>query len=389
MATSWGIEMEVLILGWYILAETGSVFLLTLYGSLQYTGTLVAPVLGMAGDRFGHRNVLCAMRASYAVLAAVIGMMAFTSTLNPVFVLLLAAVNGIVRPSDLAMRNALVADIMPGGQLMAAMGVSRTTSDSARIFGSLAGASLLAFLGIAQAYVVVVVFYLIGLGLTAMVTHAKPGATGHGGLAFLREVQDGMAYVWRTPNVHAGMWLAFLVNLLAFPMTSGLLPYVAREVYHIGQTGLGSLVASFATGALLGSLITGAIGASFRPARMMMVFAAAWFIAVLVFVQMPDPFSGRISLVLAGLSQSLSMVPLATMLLQTAGTRYRGRVMGVRMLAIYGLPIGLLTSGVLIPWIGFRATASLYCVLGLVLTAVIGLWWRSALWPLHATGNQR
>ena len=391
MATSWGIEMEVLILGWYILAETGSVFLLTLYGSLQYTGTLVAPVVGMAGDQFGHRNVLCAMRASYAVLAAVIGVMAFTNTLNPVFVLLLAAVNGIVRPSDLAMRNALVADIMPNEQLMAAMGVSRTTSDSARIFGSLAGASLLAFLGIAQAYVVVVVFYLIGLGLTAMVTHAKPGApaTGRGGLAFLREVQDGMTYVWRTPNVHAGMWLAFLVNLLAFPMTSGLLPYVAREVYHIGQTRLGSLVASFATGALLGSLITGAIGAAFRPARMMMVFATAWFIAVLVFAQMPDPFSGRNSLMLAGLSQSLSMVPLATMLLQTAGARYRGRVMGVRMLAIYGLPIGLLTSGVLIPWIGFRATASLYCVLGLVLMGVIGLWWRSALWPLRATGNQR
>ena len=391
MATSWGIEMEVLILGWYILAETGSVFLLTLFGSLQYTGTLVAPVIGMAGDRFGHRNVLCAMRASYAVLAAVIGAMAFTSTLNPLFVLLLAAVNGVVRPSDLAMRNALVADIMPNEQLMAAMGVSRTTSESARIFGSLAGASLLAFLGIGPAYVVIVAFYLIGLGMTAMVTHAKPGApaTRHGGLAFLGEVQEGMAYVWRTPNVHAGMWLAFLVNLLAFPMTHGLLPYVAREIYHIGQTGLGSLIASFATGALLGSLITGAIGASFRPARMMMVFATAWFLAVLVFVQMPDPISGRISLVLAGLAQSLSMVPLATMLLQTAGTRYRGRVMGVRMLAIYGLPIGLLTSGVLIPWIGFRVTASLYCVAGLGLIAVIGIWWRRALWPLNATGNQR
>ena len=43
--------------------------LLTLFGSLQYFGTLVAPVFGMAGDRLGHRNMLCAMRAGYAVLA--------------------------------------------------------------------------------------------------------------------------------------------------------------------------------------------------------------------------------------------------------------------------------------------------------------------------------
>ena len=41
LLTSWGIEMEVLILGWFILAETGSVHLLTLYASLQYFGTLV------------------------------------------------------------------------------------------------------------------------------------------------------------------------------------------------------------------------------------------------------------------------------------------------------------------------------------------------------------
>ena len=64
LLTSWGSEMETLILGWYILAETGSVLLLTLFGSLQYFGTLVAPVFGMAGDRIGHRAVLCAMRAA-------------------------------------------------------------------------------------------------------------------------------------------------------------------------------------------------------------------------------------------------------------------------------------------------------------------------------------
>jgi hypothetical protein len=50
LLTSWGTEMENLILGWYVLVETGSVLLLTLFGSLQYFGTLVAPVFGMAGD---------------------------------------------------------------------------------------------------------------------------------------------------------------------------------------------------------------------------------------------------------------------------------------------------------------------------------------------------
>jgi hypothetical protein len=63
--------------------------------------------------------------------------------------------------------------------------------------------------------------------------------------------------------------------------------------------------------------------------------------------------------------------------------------MGMRMLAIYGLPIGLLAAGALIERIGFVATATLYCVVGIALTLAIALRWREALWPLHAPANAR
>ena len=73
LLTSWAFEMETLILGWYVLVETGSVTMLTLFGALQFVGTLLSPLIGMLGDRLGHRNVLCCMRAIYALLAAVAG----------------------------------------------------------------------------------------------------------------------------------------------------------------------------------------------------------------------------------------------------------------------------------------------------------------------------
>jgi Na+/melibiose symporter-like transporter len=280
---------------------------------------------------------------------------------------------------------------MPNEQLMAAMGVARTTADSARIFGSLAGASMVAFMGIGPAYVAVTVFYSCGTALTALIEGGKPGApvSTKGGLAFLKEVWEGVTYVRHRPLEMAGIWVAFLVNLLAFPVTSGLLPYVAKDIYHTDQTGLGTLVASFAAGACLGSLVIGSFSRSMRPARMMMICASLWFALILMFVQMPNVGLGRWTLVLAGLTQSLSMVPLSTMLLKSAGPKFRGRVMGVRMLAIYGLPIGLLVAGVTIPWIGFRATASAYCLIGLVCMALIGMRWRQVIWPIDAVGNQR
>ncbi len=388
MFTSWGSEIETLILGWYILAETGSVLLLTLFGSLQYFGTLVAPVFGMAGDRLGHRVVLCAMRASYAVLALLLMVLAFTATLRPLHVFIIATIAGLVRPSDLAMRSALVADTMPPDRFVSAMGASRTTSDSARIVGSLAGAALFAALGMGPAYAAITGFYLTGFVLTLGVAGARNTIHLTARNSLWRDLREGLAYLWDTPSSLAALWLAFLINLTAFPMTSGLLPYVARDIYHVDQTGLGYLIASFAFGSLLGSILISIIGRAVRPARMMIIFAIAWYALLLVFVHARDPTSGSLTLICAGLAQSLSLVPMSALLLHSAGA-YRGRVMGMRMLAIYGLPIGLLAAGALIDRIGFVPTATLYCLVGIVLTVSIALRWRAALWPLHAPANAR
>jgi predicted MFS family arabinose efflux permease len=385
LLTSWGSEIETLILGWYILVETGSVLLLTLFGSLQYFGTLVAPVFGMAGDRLGHRAVLCSMRASYALLSVLLMTLAFSGTLRPGYVLIIATIAGLVRPSDLAMRSALVADTMPPDRFVSAMGASRTTSDSARTVGALAGAGLFATLGLGWAYIAITCFYVAGLLLTFGVSTVRHASYITGRNSLWRDLREGLAYLWDTPSSLAALWLAFLVNLTAYPLTSGLLPYVARDIYHVDQTGLGTLIASFAFGALMGSVLIGLIG-RIRPARMMIVFALVWYIMLLVFVQMRGPTSGSLTLICAGLAQSLSLVPMSALLLHGAGA-YRGRVMGMRMLAIYGLPLGLLGAGALIDRFGFVPTATLYCAVGIALTLLIALRWRTALWPLHAAAN--
>lgn len=388
LLTSWGIEMEMLVLGWYVLVETGSVLLLSVFWALQYLGTLLAPLVGMAGDRMGHRAILCGMRLVYTGLALTMTTLAVSGALRPHHVFLLAICSGLIRPSDQTMRNALVAETIPLGQLMPAMGISRTTQDSARIAGSLAGAGLFAAFGMGAVYAVISLFYAGGFLLTL----------GVGGRRYRRETTrpslwrdlvDGLSYVWDTPVSLAAVWLALLVNLTAFPLTGGLLPYVARSVYHIDETGLGTLVASFALGSLIGSIAVGLAGRMLRPARMMIVFALVWYAFLLVFAAMPEPGSGRVALVLAGTAQAMSLVPMSVLLLHSAGARYRGRVMGVRTLAIYGVPPGLLVAGALVDRIGFVATVSLYCIVGSLLTALIALRWRDALWPVSAPANAR
>jgi len=393
LCTSWAQEMEILILAWYVLVETNSVSMLTLFGALQYFGTLIAPGFGMLADRIGHRIVLAAMRVGYTAISISMVVLIFTGTLTTPIVFVIGTLIGLIRPSDIGMRSALTAATMPGEQLVVAMGVARTTSDSARIFGSVLGAALFAYLGMGTAYVVILCCYALGVALTLCVhvpPSGQPRAGGEARASPWQETREGLSYVWRTPCVLAAMWLAYLVNMTAFPITSpGLLPYVARDIYHMNQTGLGTLVASFAAGALLGSLSVSYFGKRIRPGRVMLVASAVWHGLLLVFIAMPDPTAGRATLVLAGFAQSLSMVPLAVMLLHVAGDRYRGRVMGVRMLAIYGMPVGLLAAGPLVERLGYQTTATFYCLLGIVLTIAIAVYWRADIWAPGAIANRR
>jgi len=181
--------------------------------------------------------------------------------------------------------------------------------------------------------------------------------------------------------------MAFLVNLLAFPIFLGLLPYVARDVYAIGQSGLGYLAAAFATGALAGSLLVSASRLRLQAGRVMLLNAAAWFAAILLFGQTRSMGVGLALLVVAGFVQSFCLTPLAAVMLRSASEAMRGRVMGLRMLAIWGLPLGLLAAGPIIERFGYSATTLLYSGLGLAATGAIGYGWRRVLWHRSAAAN--
>src|ERR1043166_790126 len=385
LLASWAFEMETLILGWYILVETGSVLLLTVFASLQYLGTIIAPLLGVAGDRVGHRNVLFAMRAAFMILAAAVMTLAFARALTPLYVLIIVGLNGMVRPADHGVRTALVAHIMPSEHLIGAPADARSTVDSARIAGARAGAGLFVALGIGPGYLVVTRFCAGGALFSLGVTGPRIVREGAGAAAKLpspwQDLKEGMAYVWATPGVHATMWIALLVNATAYPLTNGLLPHVAKNIYGTDETGLGYLAASFAAGALVGSIVLMLAGRRMRLARVMIISSAGWYVMLLMFAYAGGLLGGTTSLMLAGFMQSLSMVSLSAILMRAADPRFRGRVMGVRMLGIYGLPLGLLCAGILVGRIGFAATATIFAVTGFVLTLLIALRWRHDVWP--------
>ncbi len=391
LLTSWAFEMEALILGWYVLTSTGSVQQLVIFGSLAWLGSLFSPFFGVAGDRIGHRTMLCLTRGIYALLAAVLTALTLANALQPWHVFVISALAGLMRPSDMVMRHALVGQTMRPDMLLGAISVSRTTSDTARVAGALAGTGGVALIGVGPAYVVVTAMYVGAFLLSLGVAGATRGQVDRAASASvshpLADLKQAFVYVWHKPDLLGAFSVAFLVNLLAFPFFLGLLPYVAKDIYAIGQAGLGYLAAAFASGALTGSLILSSNRLRLRAARTMLVGGAAWFLAVLVFGQVTVLAIGLGLLFVAGLVQSFCLTPLAAVMLRASDESMRGRVMGMRMLAIWGLPLGLLAAGPIIARIGYANTTLLYAGIGLIATLVIALGWRHALWRREAPAN--
>ena len=237
------------------------------------------------------------------------------------------------------------------------------------------------------AYVVVTAIYVASFLLSLGVAGSAPRAAGAGADAAalsaserpIARLTEALRYVWNKPDLLAAFCMAFVVNLLAFPFFLGLLPYVARDVYGIGQAGLGYLAAAFASGALAGSLLLAATRLPLPAGRVMLWSGAAWFVAILLFGQTRAMALGLVLLFAAGFVQSFCLTPLAGVMLRSASSEMRGRVMGIRMLAIWGLPLGLLAAGPIIARYGYTASTLIYAGLGLAATIAIGYRWRHAL----------
>ena len=393
LCASFAFEMESIILAWYVLVETKSVFMLSLFVSMNHIGTLLGPILGVVGDRVGQRNMLTAMRGIYSCTAATLLICALTGVLNPIIVLLVAAVTGMVRPSDIGMRNAVISEIMPPNHLLSAAGIQRTTQDSARIFGALTGAGVVAVLGMAPAYVAICALYVSSMMLTRHAGRVRivlqAGAAKIVRASPWLELKQGMVYVWNTPHLRGIMALALVLNATAFPIFMSLLPYVAKEVYHADQTTLGFLVASGSCGALLGSVLVSRFSSLVNPARMMIFGASGWFVMLIVFAQMTEPLWGSPALFFAGMSQASCLVPMTAILLRNTAPQYRGRVMGIRMLMIYSNMPGILLFAPLVTTLGYTPTATIYCASGLVCALLITYSWREHFWHRGSLTNAR
>ena len=380
-------HMEFLVLAWFILQETNSPFLLGLYGALRYMGTLFSPFYGIVVDKYDRTRLLQILRTTLTGFAFLLLLLIPTGLLHVWHVFILVGVAGVARSFDSVVRQTLIPDVVPRAGISNAVALTQTARNVTQVLGPIAAGLLLTQFAMGWSYIAIVGLYSIGT-ITATRLEARPRARlTPDAVSVMTDMRRALAYVRKEEVVLGLLLLAFLVNLTALPLNYGMLPVYAKEVLDVGATKLGQLLGAYAAGATLGSIGVAFLPPMRRPGVVVAVANIGWHMAILSLASIVGFQSALGVLALAGLAQSLTMVSMSTLLLSIPGPEIRGRVMGLRSLAVYGLPLGLLASGALADLMGASVTFAISGGMGIILGVAILLWTRQ-LWHYPQEGGK-
>jgi len=363
--------LDFLVLGWLALELTNSPLMVGLAAFCRAAPMMaLGPVAGLLADRFDRGRVMITVQTLNLAATAVLLVLFGTGVGRFGHLVLLEVLLGIAWAIDFPSRRTAVYTLVGADRLTNAISLDSVSLQGTKVLGPIVGGLLLARLGTAACYAVLVLLYVLALAQMIRLTHRVrlPGAaTGESVAAGLAA---GLREVRAQPAIRAVLLITVLMNGLVFPYQH-ILSVFARDVLAVGPAQLGLLVSSEGLGALLGSLV---IAGGHGPGHHGAVFAIGSFAAaalVLVFALSPW-FLLSLWLQLAiGLAEAGFGTMQSTIVLLNAPERLRGRVMGLLSACIGTQPIGALWIGVFASLAGAQWAAATGAGLAVLLIAPV------------------
>jgi MFS family permease len=367
-----GTWMQSVAMGWLVLKVTGSGGMLGLVTAAQFTPALLfGPIAGALADRHSRWRMLQVTQLLAAAVAATIGVMVATDTIQLWSLMLLAAAFGTVNAFDMPIRSSFVYELVGPDDLTGAVGVSSTANNVARIFGPSVAGFLIAVTSLSVPFFVNSLSYLaISVSLLLMRRSEfvpKDPAPRRSG-----QVREGIRIVWADPRLRTPLLMAVVIGMLAYENQVAL-PLFAKFTYDRGSAAYG-LLSSFMG---IGSVIGGLVVARFGRATHRRLGQAAMFLGVAMTVAafMPTYETMLAALLVVGMGSVFFITMTSANLQLSSPTEARGRVMALYITALIGTtPIG----GPIIGWVGqYIDPRATFVVGGVTCLVTAAFAWRS------------
>ena len=314
---------------------------------------LLSPVGGVLADRLDRRFWLFATTVGETVFAVALTVLAATGRAGPVAVTLLVLGGGAMSAVGFPAYQALLPDLVPDGQLGAAISLSSAQYNLGRVIGpALAGLAIVAG-GYQWAFAVNALSFmavLVALRLVRLPRAAgnRPGATLGSRLA------EGAGAVWRRPGARFAVMLISVVALTASPFIA-LVPAVALEVFRSKASGTSVLITAQGVGAVAGALAITPLVQRYGRRRVLIGDLAGLGAALAAYAAAPGLWVGAAALLVVGGCYIGVLAGCNTIVQINATPQLRGRMLGIYMMALGILyPVGATLQGSLANGAGLR-----------------------------------
>jgi MFS family permease len=371
LALTLSIQVQGTIVGWQIYDLTGDPLALGLVGLAEALPFIGAALwAGHFADRHDRRRqVLGSMAALVACSAALLALalahdMATSLRITAIYVVII--ISGVARSFLQPARIALGAELVPREMYGNAIAWRAATWQGASVIGPAVGGLLYAVGGAALAYGTDTALMLMGVAWVIAVRHTSPKRAPVDG-PVVASLLSGLRFVRREPMLLGAMSLDLFA--VFFGGAVALLPIFAKDVLHVGATGLGLLRAAPAVGAILISLLLAVTPVVRRNGPVMLASVALFGLATIGFALSRNVVLSMTLLALTGAFDMVSVVIRSTLLQIVTPEPLLGRVAAVNSVFVGSSnEIGAFESGVAarllgtVPSVVFGGVATLVVV---------------------------
>lgn len=332
---------------------------------------LLAPVGGALADRLDRRKWMAVGTFGGMVLAGLLALLSATGNASPGMVTLVVLGNGCVAAVILPFWQAMIPDLVPRQDLLAAASLGSAQYNLGRVVGPALAGVLVAATSYTWVFAVNAVSYVAVLAaLSALKLPDTRQAGGDEGL--FSRIRAGARAARAEPGCRSALLLVSASSLLLAPFIA-LIPAKAHELAP-GSTAsvTGGLTTAQGIGAVVGALLIAPLVNRFGRRRMIVRYLVGTALLLMVYAATDNVAAAVAALVLVGGVYIGILSGLNTVVQLRAPAEYRGRVLSLYLVALGSLyPIGALIQGAVADRIGLgTTTAAAAVVLLAVLTFV-------------------
>jgi len=379
-----GYQLYDLARGPYGMSIKAAAFQLGLFGLAQFVPQILfAPVAGVVADRFDRRAITALVTLLDVLVALALAVGTWFSLLTLPLLFVMAALHGVVRTFIGPAQSSIAPNIVPAPLMPRAIAIGAMSWQ----IGSVAGPALAGVLfavNPALPYAVSAALLLIAAISTARIRPVPP-PPGNAHTHPLRQIGDGMIYVWRDRFLLGCVSLDLFAVLLGG--ATALLPVYARDIltwhgHPVGSYGLGLMRAMPSLGASAIGLIIARRPIEHDVGARMLLAVAVFGVATAGFGVSRNFILSLTLLAALGAADMVSVFIRNTLVQLHTPDAMRGRVSSISGLAVSASnELGEMESGLAAALIG--ATGAV--VFGGVGAVLITLAWTYAFPELRRT----